>query len=221
LYYQAVAFTDANNGMAASNGSDIKKTTDGGITWQPVTNPPGVTAFAAINLNGLKDGSNTIRISLSDGATNYCFRTTNLGTVWTQETLPSQGATNGLQHIQFLNATLGFAGGNAGTFLRFGNPSGISNINSEIPSQYKLEQNYPNPFNPSTKINFSIPTSSNVSLRVYDALGKEVAVLVDEFLAAGSYSTNFIAASNLTTGVYFYTLTSGDFTNTKKLMLLK
>ena len=221
LYYQAIGFTDNNNGMAGSNGSDIKRTTDGGVTWSTVTNPPGVTAFAAINFNALKDGSNTIRVSISDGTTNYCFRTTNLGAAWTAETLPAQGQTNGLQDMEFLSSTLGFAGGNLGTFLRYGNPSGITQLNSEIPVQYNLEQNYPNPFNPTTTINFSIPTSSKVTLKIYNTLGKEVATLVDGFKYAGNYSFEFNASSDLTSGMYFYTLTSDNFTATKKLMLVK
>ncbi|MEO8664723.1 MAG: T9SS type A sorting domain-containing protein, partial [Ignavibacteria bacterium] len=131
------------------------------------------------------------------------------------------GQANGIQHMQFLSSLLGFAGGNLGVFMRYGNPSGISPVNSEIPSGYRLEQNYPNPFNPSTTINFSIPTSSNVTLKVYDALGQEVGTLVDEFKSAGNYSANFTAASALTSGIYFYTLTSDNFTATKKLMLVK
>jgi hypothetical protein len=207
--------------MTGSNGGDIKKTTDGGATWQAVTNPPGITAFAAINMNGLKEGSNTIRVSLYDGASNYCFKTTNLGTAWTQETLPAQGITNGIADMEFLSSTLGFAGGPAGTFMRYGNPSGIGESNYEIPSEYMLEQNFPNPFNPSTTINFSIPKSSDVSLKIYDVLGKEVATLVKEFKLAGNYSVNFTETSGLNSGVYYYTITAGNFTDTKKLVLVK
>ncbi|MEO8664722.1 MAG: T9SS type A sorting domain-containing protein [Ignavibacteria bacterium] len=98
---------------------------------------------------------------------------------------------------------------------------GIININNTIPDNFQLEQNYPNPFNPTTTINFSIPASSNVKIKVYDALGQEVATLVDEFKSAGNYSASFTAASTLTSGIYFYTLTSNNFTDTKKLMLLK
>ncbi|MBK9405671.1 MAG: T9SS type A sorting domain-containing protein [Ignavibacteria bacterium] len=97
----------------------------------------------------------------------------------------------------------------------------VSAVNSIVPSEYSLEQNYPNPFNPTTTINFSIPKSSIVSLKVYDALGKEVATLVNEFKNAGNYSADFTATSNLTSGIYFYTLTSENFTSTKKLMLVK
>jgi len=221
LYYQAVAFTNNLNGLAGSNGGDIRRTTDGGVTWTATTPIPGVTAFAAINMNGLKDGSNAIRVSINDGLSNYCFRTTDLGATWVQETLPSQAVTNGFQHMQFINSTLGFAGGNAGTFFRYGNPSSISMINNGMPSEYTLEQNYPNPFNPTTKINFSIPEASNVTLKVYDALGKEITTLVNGFKSAGNYSYDFTASSNLTSGVYFYTLSANNFVSTKKLTLIK
>ena len=102
-----------------------------------------------------------------------------------------------------------------------GNSIGISLINTELLSDYKLLQNYPNPFNPSTTINFSIPVSSKVSLKVYDPAGREVSTLVNEFKSAGNYSVNFTAGSGLNSGVYFYTMTAGEFTVTKKLILLK
>jgi hypothetical protein len=96
----------------------------------------------------------------------------------------------------------------------------INNNNTGIPSAYKLEQNYPNPFNPSTMINFSIPRSGMVDLRVFDILGREVAVLVNGMTVAGNHTVPF-DASSLATGVYFYTLVSGDFRETKKMLLVK
>lgn len=85
---------------------------------------------------------------------------------------------------------------------------------------YKLEQNYPNPFNPSTRITFSIKDAGFVSLKVYDLLGREVATLVNERRAAGIYDANFNAA-NFGSGVYFYTLSSGGFSQTKKMLFVK
>jgi hypothetical protein len=85
---------------------------------------------------------------------------------------------------------------------------------------FALFQNYPNPFNPSTNISYSIPRNGLVTIKVYDILGKEVAVLVNEAKEAGIYSSTF-NASELPSGIYFYTLTSGNFTATKKLILLK
>ncbi|OGU37058.1 MAG: hypothetical protein A2315_11390 [Ignavibacteria bacterium RIFOXYB2_FULL_35_12] len=93
------------------------------------------------------------------------------------------------------------------------------------PSEYRLFQNYPNPFNPVTKIKFSIPSNvkremSNVLLKVYDILGNEVAILVNEVKPAGSYEIDFNAA-NLPSGVYFYQLIAGDYLETKKMLLLR
>lgn len=89
-----------------------------------------------------------------------------------------------------------------------------------VPSAYSLKQNYPNPFNPSTTISYSIPNNGLVTLRVYNILGNEVATLINEEKPAGSYSVVFNAA-NIPSGIYFYTLTSGKYSETKKLVLLK
>jgi len=89
-----------------------------------------------------------------------------------------------------------------------------------IPDKYDLSQNYPNPFNPTTTINFNIPTKEFVVLKVYNVLGKEVATLVNETKNEGSYNVNF-DASALSSGTYFYRLEAGDYTNVKKMILLK
>lgn len=222
LYYQGVAFINANSGVVGSNGSTLRKTTDGGVTWSVVNIPSGVTgSFATNNMNGRKDGTNTIRLSLITGGSNKCFSTTNLGSTWTEEILPVLGQVNGIQHMQFLSSTLGFAGGDLGVFMRYGNPVGINSNTLETPGEYILEQNFPNPFNPSTTIKFSIPKSTNVTLKIYNALGKEVETIVDEFKNAGNYSYEFNAASDLTSGIYFYTLNSAEFSDTKKIILIK
>ena len=89
-----------------------------------------------------------------------------------------------------------------------------------IPKNYELKQNYPNPFNPSTTINYSIPNDAHVTLAIYDALGKEVALLDNGFRTAGNYSHTF-DASNLSSGMYFYTINAGNFSSTKKMLLMK
>jgi hypothetical protein len=96
----------------------------------------------------------------------------------------------------------------------------VQNTGAGIPTNYSLSQNYPNPFNPTTNIEFSLPKNSNVKLVVYDVLGKVVTELVNGDLNAGYYKINF-NASNLASGIYFYSLKTGDFVNVKKLMLLK
>jgi hypothetical protein len=89
-----------------------------------------------------------------------------------------------------------------------------------VPSDYILFQNYPNPFNPATSIKFSIPKSSNVKLVVYDITGKELELLVNEQLKAGTYQTNWNAL-NYPSGVYFYRLTAGEYSETKRMVLVK
>ncbi len=91
---------------------------------------------------------------------------------------------------------------------------------TEIPTVYALGQNYPNPFNPSTVIKFSIPNSGLVSLKVFNILGQEVATLVNEMKSVGVYEVSF-DASSLTTGMYIYRIQSGEFTSTKKMLLIK
>lgn len=89
-----------------------------------------------------------------------------------------------------------------------------------VPDKFALSQNYPNPFNPVTKINFDLPKDSKVDMRIYDMLGREVALLLNEVKTAGYYTINF-NASRLSSGIYFYRLSTGDFTSVKKLVVIK
>lgn len=99
------------------------------------------------------------------------------------------------------------------------NPVSVENEGQPV-SEYALTQNYPNPFNPSTQIKFALKESGFVTLKVYDALGKEVATLVKGDYASGSYNVSF-DASGLSSGIYFYRLETGSFVQTNKMMLLK
>jgi len=99
--------------------------------------------------------------------------------------------------------------------------TGNQQISSLAPSSFSLAQNFPNPFNPSTQIKYNVSKSSFVSIKVFDVLGNEVKTLVSGNLAAGQYSTGF-DASNLASGVYFYSLFSeGIKMDSKKLLLVK
>ncbi len=88
------------------------------------------------------------------------------------------------------------------------------------PNTYSLSQNYPNPFNPSTMINFSLAKSGYTTLKIYDVLGKEVKTLIEGYTPAGNHSVNF-SALNLASGLYFYRLKSGNYTDVKKMILMK
>ncbi len=99
-------------------------------------------------------------------------------------------------------------------------PVSVRDINGAIPENYSLSQNYPNPFNPTTKIDFSIPVSGLVTLKVYNILGQEVATLMNGEMKAGNYRVDF-STDNLSSGTYFYKLTAGSFTSVKKMLLLR
>ncbi|MBS4029132.1 MAG: T9SS type A sorting domain-containing protein [Ignavibacteriales bacterium] len=96
----------------------------------------------------------------------------------------------------------------------------VKNDEENPPPQFSLLQNYPNPFNPTTTIRFTLPESRFTSLKIYDIFGKEVATLMNEILPAGNYERNW-DATNFPSGMYFYRLTSGQFSQTRKLLLLK
>ena len=96
----------------------------------------------------------------------------------------------------------------------------ILSVNKEELNNFALNQNYPNPFNPSTIISFQIPAISNVKLKIYDVLGREVTTLVNKEMKAGSYKVDF-NSSGLASGIYFYKITAGNFSEIKKMVLLK
>jgi Secretion system C-terminal sorting domain len=130
-----------------------------------------------------------------------------------------------------VNSAIGYAVGESGVILKTtagGEPIGIQPISTEIPQRFVLYQNYPNPFNPVTKIKFSIPVASlssigegsGVRLIVYDLLGREAAVLVNEQLTPGTYEVEW-NGSNYASGIYFYQLRTNKFSESKKMVLVK
>jgi hypothetical protein len=101
----------------------------------------------------------------------------------------------------------------------YGLHDALTEAGSAIPTEYALSQNYPNPFNPTTTIQFALPKSSHVALKVLDALGKEVATLVTQEFGPGYYTVRWQA--NVSSGIYFYRLQAGEFMETKKMILLR
>jgi hypothetical protein len=113
-----------------------------------------------------------------------------------------------------------FAALSDGTVVNFGQVTSVGEENISSPLQYGLLQNYPNPFNPTTKINFTIPEQQFVKLKVYNVIGQEIASVVNEVLNKGNYSYSF-DARNFSSGVYFYKLQAGNFSEVKKMTLAK
>ena len=105
-------------------------------------------------------------------------------------------------------------------YLPLWTPVGISPVNSELPSEFKLHNAFPNPFNPQTNIRFDIPEAGNVKITVYDLTGRQIDVLFDQFVNPGNYEVQF-KGENYSSGVYFYSMSTDKFTGTKKLVLVK
>ena len=196
-------------GSSASTGSVIARSNNGGFSWTAQAAPTTEQLFAV--------SFTTVDSGTAVGGSGAIIHTVNSGATWQSEPSPT---TNILHGVSFANSGLGIAVGDLGTILRTGGGiTGIGNNNTE-PGEFRLSQNYPNPFNPSTKINYQLGKSSNVRLAIYDMLGSKVKELVNQKQAPGSYSIEF-DASSLSSGTYFYKLETGEFTDTKKMVVVK
>jgi len=189
---------DAAGDMLVSdyNGTAVKRFDSEGIYVSDfltgLSNSEGVDFFP--NGNILIGNGATSSVKLFDNAGNYI------------EDFISSGAGNLLTP----NAVV----------IRENNAVSVSGSGNSFINNYILEQNYPNPFNPGTIISFSIPNSEFTQLKIYDALGTEINSLVNEYKQSGNYDIEF-NAENLPTGIYFYRLRSGNYSDTKKMILLK
>jgi hypothetical protein len=127
-----------------------------------------------------------------------------------------------LSSLSVSNAQTGWAVGSSGRILKTttGGIIFLQPISNKIPGSYKLYQNYPNPFNPTKSIKFQVASSTLVKLIVYDVLGKVAAEPVNKELQPGTYEVNF-DGNNLANGIYFYTLSSGEFRETRRAVLIK
>jgi hypothetical protein len=188
-------------------------TGDGGATW---TKQSSGTTASLYGVSFTDPNTGTVV-----GPEGVILRTTNGGGTWTRQ--PNRAGSN-LNDVHFTNATTGIAVGSGGTILH--TTTGGMWVEdtkkkfSKAPTQLTLSQNYPNPFNPSTTIEYQIPRQSLVTLRIFDLLGREVVVLVNEIKQAGTHSVKW-DASRLSSGVYFYTITAGSYRETKRMILMK
>ncbi len=227
----AIHPTDINTAYALMNGfsgSKVFKTTNRGVNWTNITgNLPDIPVS---DLVPHPSDNNKLYLSSEFG----CYKTTNGGTNWYRWNNGMPGypplqssdpiicdlkvidsiAQNGKYYI----AACTYGRGIWMREISGDDPIGI--ISNSTPVAYSLSQNYPNPFNPSTKIDFSIAKSMSVRIIIYDVLGRAVRTLLDEKRQAGSYSVEF-DAKNLSSGVYFYKLTSGDYADVKKMVIIK
>lgn len=157
------------------------------------------------------------------GVAGTIIKTTDGGTSWNEQT---SGTTVFLESVYFVDIQTGWVVGSNGTILKTTTGGGITEVedmeqkNPAVPEYHILYQNYPNPFNPITTINYSIPITSHVTISIYDILGTEIIKIVNEEKRPGNYKIKF-DGSNLSSGVYLYRMSAGDFWDTRKLILLK
>ena len=203
-----IGFNNATNGMMG--GATLLTTTNSGTLWSPNAGT-GTGNFTGIT--GLGSSWWTVRGTAIVGVS------TNNGANWSTSYTTPAGS---FAHITSSRSGSGllYATKSNGQVAKYGTTTGVTPMNNVIVKDYSLSQNYPNPFNPTTNIKFAIPVSGFVTLKIYNMLGKEVAVLVNKSLNSGSYAYDF-NASSLASGVYFYKLESNSFVETKRMVLVK
>jgi photosystem II stability/assembly factor-like uncharacterized protein len=209
-------FVDINTGWATGYREVILKTTDGGVNWvqqRDANNSVGLYSVSFVNAStGWTVGDNGKALGTTDGGANWSL---------------VQLSGSRMEEVEFVNQTTGWIVGASGKIYNTSNLGGLTGVTpiSETASEFSLAQNYPNPFNPETRINFSLPNPSeggaiNTKMILYDITGREVAVLLNESLSPGSYEVIF-DASGYSSGMYFYKLTAGSFSETKKMLMVK
>ncbi|MGE5681483.1 MAG: FISUMP domain-containing protein [Bacillota bacterium] len=191
---------------AVNNDGNSLKALGEGIGEGEGTNKSGFSALMAIgNYNGMWYSQHTscfwssTEYNYSDGVDMY------LGLHYSPVYIGNESKTYGFS-VRCIkdNSSTGLNGEKSG----------------QMPGEFSLMQNYPNPFNPATVISYQLPVNSQVRLKVYDSIGNEIAILVNEFKPAGSYQVSF-DGSKLSSGIYYYELTAGSYKKTSKMILAK
>lgn len=202
-------FVNNNTGYTCG-AMNIYKTTNGGFNWQLLTTYNSAFMYSICSKEN--------KVWASGGSGKIMF-SSNSGVNWQYQNSKTNQTLN---CIFFLDTNTGYICGNAGYIAKTTNSGTvfISKINSAIPQNFFLEQNYPNPFNSSTIIKFHIPKTVSVQIKLYDILGREIMTLVNESKSSGIYEVLF-DATLLPSGIYFYRFTTENYSNTKKMLLIK
>jgi photosystem II stability/assembly factor-like uncharacterized protein len=221
-FISGFAFHDnKQTGIAVSNTSlpNISRTTNAS-TWSTL-NTGAAPTFTGYSHLTFIDGTNICYITSGVGSGGCVRRSLDGGATWATMTTSGLTGVCNINYKRVGNNVYLYATCTDGSVMKYTQDiTGLDPENTSVPNSYALQQNYPNPFNPSTTIKFSVPNSGYVSLKVHDALGKVVKTVIDGDLTAGNYR-EIIDLTGLPSGVYFYSLISGDYKETKKMMLVK
>jgi photosystem II stability/assembly factor-like uncharacterized protein len=227
-----INFFNASTGVAIGNsgtnyiGTKIFRTTNTGNTWDSIMAVANVVPMFIKVLNGTGTsfaGSYFTYDTSTVFTRTYTFKSTDYGLTWITKNFSSSNLMTGCSLIDQNNFFM--CGGdffNTAVILKSTNGGNvyINQTGSEIPAEFSLSQNYPNPFNPKTIIRFQIKDSRFVTLKIFDILGKEIATLVNEKQSPGTYEVTF-DGSGLNSGIYFYKLQADNFSEIKKMVLIK
>ena len=217
-----IIYVGATDNYDFNTDGGLYRSADGGTTWTKIFNH---TRIVDVEID--PNNSNLIYVASQPWYEVWLpninpgiYKSTDGGTNW-------NNISGNLSHsfIDFIklnpnNTSQLFAGTGGGGLWVNDNATAVDQVGNTIPSKFTLSQNYPNPFNPSTTISYQLSEITFVTLKVYDALGREVKKLVNKEQPAGNYNVNF-EASKLSSGVYFYRITANDIVDTKKMLLLK
>ena len=206
-----------HNDIIWGGGFAFASSNDGGENWtvDPWIQDTTSTIQDVKLINGCKGW--VLGYKLGEHSGSVIISTEDCGATWMVK-LSQQNPI--LQSLYILDNYGAWAVGVSGVIMSYRNVVGINDRTGETAQEFHLIQNYPNPFNPKTNISYSLPVSGDVSLIIYNLLGEEVTRLVDGHMPAGTYTTTW-NASNAASGIYFYRLSSGGRTVTKKMLLLK
>jgi Secretion system C-terminal sorting domain len=222
LFY-AISFIDTSNGFVTKGNSPIfaYRTVDGGRTWHvlgqifdPLWGDPIINALSFTDsLYGWAFGIMFYQGDLAG----VVFHTTDGGMSWYLEHV---GQTRRMNDGFMLDRFHGWAVGDQGAVFAYAPVSSVGQKLPDLPRDFSLKQNYPNPFNPSTRIEYEVQRRALVRIAVYDIIGRKVAQLVDGEHEPGVYQVYF-EAGGLASGVYVYTMTSGTFSESKQMVIIK
>jgi hypothetical protein len=233
-----VDFLDNNNTKGWTGGGQISpssegwshSTTDGGLTWSArISFPYPIRAVKFLNDTlGFAAGGNLYQeaggiYTTVNGGLNWSPDINTSAEMFAFETKQISADSSEIWCVGSTGGGTGYTG--KAYKCRVGILTGINNISNQIPDDFVLYQNYPNPFNPVTKIKFDIPSEvksqmSNIKMIIYNIAGKEISVLVNRQMNPGTYEVEWNAL-NYPSGVYFYKLTAGNYSDVKKMIFVK
>lgn len=208
----SIHFIDENAGWVVGREGVILHTANGGTDWN--------VQASGTNRNLLSVNFNDSNTGWVVGSYGTILKTTDGGVTW----YPQLSGTNfSLYSVQFVDSNIGWIVGRHGTILKTVN-GGLSfiepNSHSPLHAENLLSQNYPNPFDRTTSISYSVPESSLVTLKVYDLYGREVETIVDEYQKEDDYTVDFDSGA-LQKGIYIYHISLGNYSETKKMLIIR